>query len=76
MDLSGFAKSRDIANSGGSIAVSIYAPYLVWNMTGLAMQIKSKAFLRQADAVSYKLKPSFSPEISATNFRAKLHVLL
>ena len=49
---------RDIVNSGGALAVSIYAPYLLWNMTGIDMEIKSKSFLRQADIVSYMIKPS------------------
>jgi vacuolar protein sorting-associated protein 13A/C len=58
--LSYYLNYRDITNSGGAVALSIYAPYLVWNMTGLDMEIKSKAFLRSADTVSYKIKPSMS----------------
>lgn len=53
-----WTNSRDIPNSGGAIAVSIYTPYLIWNMTGMDMEIKSKSFLRQADIVSYKIKSS------------------
>jgi vacuolar protein sorting-associated protein 13A/C len=50
----------DVTNTGGAVQVSIYAPYLVWNMTGMDMEIKSKSFLRQADIVSYKIKPKQS----------------
>ena len=53
---------RDVANSGGALAVSIYAPYLLWNMTGVDMEVKSKSFLRQADIVSYRIKPSRPPD--------------
>ncbi len=53
-----WTNARDIANSGGALAVSIYTPYLLWNMTGFDLEIKSKSFLRQADVVSYKIKPS------------------
>lgn len=49
---------RDVAKSGGALAVSVYVPYLLWNMTGIDMEIKSKSFLRQADIVSYRIKPS------------------
>ena len=49
---------RDAANSGGALTVSIYAPYLVWNLTNSDVELKSKSFLRQADIISYKIKPS------------------
>lgn len=49
---------RDSSNSGGALTVSIYAPYLVWNLTNSDVELKSKSFLRQADIISYKIKPS------------------
>src|SRR5271170_1264823 len=49
---------RDAPNSGGALTVSIYAPYLVWNLTNSDLELKSKSFLRQADSISYKIKPS------------------
>jgi hypothetical protein len=51
----------DIANSGGALEVSIYAPYLVWNLTAADVEIKPKSFLRSADVVSYQLKASTHP---------------
>jgi hypothetical protein len=67
--------SSDIANAGGALAVSIYAPYLVWNMTAVDMEIKPKSFLRQLDSVSYNLKPSIT-ESEYPNIRTKLYVLI
>lgn len=52
------AHFRDIANSGGALAVTIFAPYLIWNMTGTDVEVRSKSFLRQADLVSYRIRPS------------------
>ena len=50
----------DIANSGGALEVAIYAPYLVWNMTGVDVEIKAKSFLRSADVYSYLIKSSIA----------------
>ena len=69
------ANNRDIPNSGGALAVSIYAPNLIWNMTGMDLEIRSKSFLRQADAVPYKIKPS-TTFYNSSKYRTKLYVLL
>ena len=71
----GITDSRDVANTGGALTVSIYAPYLVWNMTTIDMEIKPKSFLRQADIISYKLKPSMT-QCEYPNVRSKLYVLI
>ncbi|CCG84914.1 protein of unknown function [Taphrina deformans PYCC 5710] len=39
-----------VPDSGGAFIVSIYAPYLILNKTGLDIQIKSKTFLQKARA--------------------------
>ncbi|EAW10592.1 membrane morphogenesis protein VPS13 [Aspergillus clavatus NRRL 1] len=48
----------NIPDSGGAFKVSIYSPYLILNMTGLPMEIQSKAFLQSArSAAGEGLRP-------------------
>ncbi|OLL22292.1 Vacuolar protein sorting-associated protein 13 [Neolecta irregularis DAH-3] len=46
---------RDLPDSGMAFEVSVYSPYVILNMTGLDMQIKSKSFLSSAKVAAGQL---------------------